>query len=264
MGLKYAIPAAFLLLGAAQARAGDAHLLHYTARLHGLPLLDISYCIAMSDTAYSSSISARTLGLVEFLVHGRSVGHAHGAIDGLHVKPEAYEEHGKLYGENHTVTIAYPHGDPVLQEMTPPLEKYRLPIPPDLLPGAMDGLSAIVLETLVATRTGACQGQAVVYDGFQVRRATTHTAGEEVLKPDAHSIFAGKALRCETQSVMLAGYLKDAPVKRQAKPRLSTAWLGQLSPDGPKLPLRLSFDADFLGDIVVDLDKASTTEGACT
>jgi hypothetical protein len=258
MGLKHAISAALLLLsGAPRARAGDAHLLHYTARLHGLPLLDITFCIALSDTTYASTISARTLGLAEFLVHGRSEGHAHGTIDGLRVKPANYEEQGRLSGEEHKVAIAYPQGDPVLLEMTPPLENSRLPIPPDTLPGAMDGLSAIVLETLAATRTGACQGQALVYDGFQLRRGTTHTAGKEVLKTDPRSIFAGKALRCETESVMLAGYVKDKPIKPQAKPRFSTAWLAPLSPGGPNLPVRLTFDADFLGDIIVDLDRAS-------
>jgi hypothetical protein len=258
MGLKHAISAVLLLgLAARHAQGAEAHLLHYTARLHGLKLLDIDFCIALTDTTYAAAISARTLGLAEFLVHGRSEGHAHGTIDGLRVKPAAYEEQGRLSGEDHKVSIAYPQGDPVLLHMTPPLEKSRLPIPPDTLPGAMDGLSAIALETVVATRTGACQGQALVYDGFQLRRGTTHTAGVEVLKPDPHSIFAGDALRCETESVMLAGYVKDQPIKQQAKPRFSTAWLGSLTPGGPKLPLRLSFDADFLGDIIVDLDRAS-------
>lgn len=260
MSLKHAISAALLLgLAAARAQAAEAHRLHYTARLHGLPLLDITFCIALTDTTYASAISARTLGLAEFLVHGRSEGHSQGTINGLRVKPAAYVEQGRLSGEDHTVAIAYPHGDPVLLQMTPPLEKSRLPIPPDTLPGAVDGLSAIVLETMVATRTGACQGQALVYDGFQLRRATTHTVGMEVLKPDPRSIFAGEALRCETTSAMLAGYLKDQPIKQQAKPRFSTVWLGALSPGGPRLPLRLSFDADFLGDIIVDLDRASET-----
>jgi len=258
MGLKHAISAAvFLGLAGPPAHAAKAHLLHYTARLHGLPLLDITFCIALTDTTYASAISARTLGLAEFLVHGRSEGHAHGTIDGLRVKPAAYAEQGRLSGEDHRVAISYPHGDPVLLEMVPKQEKSRLPIPPDSLPGAMDGLSAIVLETLVATRTGACQGQALVYDGFQLRRGTTHTAGVDVLKPDARSIFAGQALRCETESVMLAGYLKDTPIKPQARPRFSTAWLGALSTGGPDLLVRLTFDADFLGDIIVDLDRAS-------
>ncbi len=252
---------ALLLLAIPATAEAAGTLLHYTARLHGVPLLDITYCLALGPAAYQSSISARTLGLLDFLVHGRSDGRAEGALAGLRVRPAAYEEHGRLSGESHSVAIAYPNGDPVLRHLDPPLEKYRLPIEPDTLPGAMDGLSAIALETLVATRTGACQGQALVYDGFQLRRGTTHTAGTETLKPDTRSIFSGPALRCETESVLLAGYLKDKPVPPQARPRFSTAWLGHLSPDGPMLPLKLSFDADFLGDIIVDLDHAENTAG---
>jgi len=261
--LRHAIVPALFLSGTASAAPTPGHLLHYTARLHGVPLLDISFCMALSGTTYASTLSARTLGLLEFLVHGRSEAHVEGTIDGLHVKPGAYAEHGRLSGEAHSVMIAYPGGEPELREMSPPLEKYRLPIPGDQRRGAMDGLSAIVLESLVATGTGACQGQALVYDGFQLRRATTHTAGTEQLQATPRSIFGGTALRCETQSVMLAGYLKDKPVPPQARPRFSTAWLGRLAPEGPMVPLKLSFDADVLGDIIVDLDHASETSG-CT
>jgi hypothetical protein len=258
---KYHVIALLLICLPPTAGAEGAHVLHYTARLHGVPLLDISYCLALGPSSYASSISARTLGLVEMLVHGRSEGHAAGAIEGVRVKPAAYEETGRLSGEDHSVAIGYKNGDPVLRHMEPPLEKYRLPIPPGDLAGAVDGLSAVALESLVATRSGACQGQALVYDGFQLRRATTRTAGIEVLKPNARSIFSGPALRCDTASEMLAGYLKDKPVPPQARPRFSTAWLGRLSPGGPMLPLKLSFDADFLGDIIVDLDRAGEQPG---
>jgi hypothetical protein len=240
--------------------APAAHLLHYTARLHGIPLLDITFCIALTDTAYDTAIDARTLGIAEFLVHGRALGHAHGSVDGNKVHPAAYEEQGKLSGETHRLVIAYPKGDPVLQLMQPPQDKYRLPVPAADLPGALDGLSALALETLAATRDNACQGEAVVYDGFQLRRATAHTAGFETLKPDKRSIFTGRALRCETTSVMLAGFLKDKAIPPQTRPRYSTAWFGPLTAGGPNLPLKLLFDADILGSIIVDLDRAGTPE----
>lgn len=242
--------------------APEAHLLHYTARLRGVPLLDISFCIAITASSYEAAIDARTLGIAEFLAHARAHGHAQGAIEGAHVHPAGYEEQGKLSGETHRLVIAYPNGDPVLRLMEPPQEKYRLPVPGAALPGALDGLSALTLETLAATRNGACQGEALVYDGFQLRRATARTAGYEMLKPDKRSIFAGRALRCETTSVMLAGYLTDQPIPPQARPRYSTAWFGPLTPGGMDVPIRLSFDADILGNIIVDLDHAGAPETA--
>jgi hypothetical protein len=239
------------------AAGADVNVLHYTARLRGVPLLDITYCLRLDAGRYAAAISARTLGLAEMLVHGRAAGHVAGTIDGSRVKPAAYAEYGRLSGQDYVVVIDYPDGNPVLRLEKPPQIKDRLPIPPADLPGAIDGLSAITLETLVATQTGACQGQALVYDGHQLRRGTTQTAGREPLKLGAGVPITGPALKCQTESVMLAGFKRGDPVASQSKPRHSTAWLGPVVAGGPDLPLRLVFDADFLGDIIVDADTVS-------
>ena len=254
--MKPPLLAALLALCALPAQA-ETDVLHYTARLHGIPLLDVDLCLILDQAQHEAGMVARTVGLVDMLVHGRAAGHVTGAIDGARVKPALYEEHGRLSGETHRVVIAYPAGDPVVQSMVPPQQTYRLPIPPADLPGSIDGLSAIVLETVVASRTQACQGGALVFDGLQLRRATTSTAGHEALARSSRSLFAGDALRCDTVSVMLAGYMKDDPVARQARPRHSRGWLAPLVPGGPALPIRLVFDADMLGDVTVDLDAVS-------
>jgi hypothetical protein len=103
---------------------------------------------------------------------------------------------------------------------------------------------------------------ALIYDGRQLRRTTTHQAGADMLKPRAQSIFSGRALRCDTDSAMLAGFLKSEAVKPQLKPRHSSAWLAPAVPGGPSVPVRISFDAGFVGDIVVDLDAASVVKQA--
>jgi hypothetical protein len=251
------------LIAAAPADGEEPHLLHYTARLLGVPLLDITYCVELGQARYASSIVARTVGLAELLVHGRSTGIAHGSVRDTHVLPTDYAETGRLKGEANHVVIGYDAAGPVLKAMSPPEEKYRVPVPAEKLSGSMDGLAAIALEILVASRTNACQGSALVYDGFQLRRGTTHTIGFQSLKATGRNIFTGQALACATKSEMLGGYLKDKAVEPQAKPRFSTSWLGRLAPDGPMLPIKLSFDADFLGDIVVDLDKTGAGPAGC-
>ena len=246
------------------ARAGETEVLHYTARLRGVALLDFTLCLRLGAQAYAAGITARTVGLAEFLVHGRASGHVEGAIDGARVRPGSYVEHSRLSGEDYVVAIDYPNGDPVLRTETPPQEKYRLPVAPADIRGAIDGLSAIALESLSVARTGGCDGSARVYDGRQVRRATTRTAGSESLTKSARSVFAGTAMRCDTESVMLAGFLKGSSVAGQARARHSSAWLAAATPGGLPMPVRVVFDADFLGDIVVDLDGAShTVTAAC-
>ncbi len=232
-------------------------LLHYTARLRGIAFFDVNYCLRLDATSYDAALNARTLGLADFLVHGRVEGRAQGAVAGNTLIPHGYTEHGRISGEEYNLSLAYPAGAPAVQKITPPAEKYRQPVPASGLAGAVDGMTAIALETLVVTRTHACQGSALVFDGRQLRRLTTHTADQEMLAHSGRSVFAGQALRCDTESVMLAGFLKDQSEARQARPHFSKAWLAAVAPGGPAVPVRFAFDADFLGDILVDLDKVA-------
>ena len=249
--------ALLLAVPAWPARAADTEILHYTARLHGARLLDVTLCLRLDALSYSASMAAHTVGLAEMLVHGRTQAAVDGVIDGIRVKPHAYTDRSRLSGEDYAVTIAYPDGNPVLRMSAPPQAKYRMPVSPADLPGAMDGLSALALQSLVTTRTGNCKGAALIYDGRQLRRATTHAEGREVLESGPHSVFAGPALRCDTDSAMLAGFLKSAGLNGQRDVRHSSSWLAPALPGGPDVPVKITFDADFLGDIIVDLDAVS-------
>ena len=251
---------ALVCAGPRAAEALDATILHYTARLHGIPLLSATVCLRLDASRYSASLSARTLGLAEFLVHGRSEGSVDGMVDAAGLKPRAYAEHGRLSGENHAIAIDYPAGSPILRLSEPPQEEYRLPIPAAILPGSLDGLSTVARQALTATRTGACLPEARVFDGRQVRRLTMRASGTDAFAPSARSIFSGQALRCETDSVMLAGFLKSSTVTSQAKPRHGRLWLAAIVRGGPAVPVRITFDAELLGDVVVDLDAASASK----
>ncbi len=253
-----------LWLAGASAPAVAASVLHYTARLRGIAFFDVTYCLALDSGRYQAVINARTLGLAEMLVHGRVAGRAVGSIAGDAVKPDGYAEYGRISGDSYNLSLDYPSGDPVVRSVSPPPDTYRQVVPPSALAGAIDGMSAIVLETLVVTRTGACQGAALVFDGRQLRRLTTQTGGHDTLERSARLDFSGSALRCDTASVMLAGFLKNKAVGPQASPRFSKAWLAPVLPGGPALPVRFAFDADLLGDIIVDLDHATADPGvAC-
>ncbi len=241
---------------------GAGQTLHYTARLHGVPLFEVSWCLRVEGGAYATRLTARTLGLAEFLVHGRVEGSATGTAVGDALKPREYLEHGRIAGEDFDLAMGFEAGTPVVQREIPPAEKYREPVPAAQLPGSIDGLSAIALDVLATRRSGACHGSALVFDGRQLRRLTTATAGSEMLAPSARSIFTGSALRCDTVSVMLSGFLKDKPVARQARPYHSSAWLAALAPGGLAVPVKFTFDADALGDILVDLDRVDA--GACS
>ncbi len=238
------------------AAAAEPDILHYTIRLHGIALLEGSFCFQMDATAYEAGLVAHTVGLVNLLVHGSSQIHVNGSIDTAgRVEPHAYIEHSRLSGEDYGVAIDFP-GGPVLRTQNPPQERYRLPIPASALPHTIDGLSAVVVQSLAAA-AGRCPGDVRLYDGRQVRLLSMHDGTRDTLGRSGRAVFAGDALRCETDSTMLAGYLKSSSVQSQSKPRHGRLWLAPTRPGGPAVPVRMVFDADAFGDIVIQLDDAS-------
>ena len=253
--------AAFWLLVTAPAQASGAAILHYTARLHGVALLGASFCFQASPERYAITLSARTLGLLDVLVHGRSESSATGLISGGNVQPLAYADRSRLSGEDYVMDITYPGGHAVVRAQSPPQDKYRLPLPAGLLAQSVDGLSAVVVQSLAATQRQACASN-TVYDGRQVRRLEMRQAGSERLAAHSQSAFTGEALRCETVSTMVGGFLKSQPLAEQSKPRRGTLWLAPVEPGGPALPVRMVFDADFWGDVVVEMDGVAAAD-AC-
>ena len=243
------------------ASAAEPDILHYTGRLHGIALMEGSFCFQLNAAAYEAGLTAHTVGLVDFLFHGSSRIHVSGTVDSTGiVKPHAYAEHSRLSGEDYAVLIDFPDGNPVLRKQTPPQERYRLPIPASALPRAIDGLSAVAAQSLAAA-TGRCPGDMRLYDGRQVRLLSMHDGTRDTLRPSGRSVFAGEALRCDTDSTMLAGFLKSGSVQSQSKPRHGKLWLAPARPGGPAVPVRMVFDADAFGDIVIQLDAASRAGG---
>ena len=247
--------AALLWCGIARA---EPDILHYTISLHGIALLEGTFCFQLGAVSYEAGLTAHTVGLVDFLFHGTSDILVDGAIDQGRVRPHTYTEHSRLSGDDYRVAIDFPGDTPVLRAETPPQEKYRLPIPPSALPNAIDGLSAVAAQSLAAAR-GHCPADTRLYDGRQLRLLSMHDGTPDMLQRTGRSVFSGAALRCETDSTMLAGFLKASSVQSQSKPRHGKLWLAPTRPNGPAVPVRMTFDADAFGDIVIQLDAASRT-----
>ena len=75
----------------------------------------------------------------------------------------------------------------------------------------------------------------------------SRTAGMQVLEATSRSVFQGPALRCDFEGRLLAGFPRDEDRARAGRPRSGTAWFAQLSPGGPSLPVRITFETRFFG-----------------
>jgi hypothetical protein len=59
---------------------------------------------------------------------------------------------------------------------------------------------------------------------------------------------------------MLAGFVLDRPHATPGRPRHGSAWFARVQPDGPVLPVRISFETDWFGDVTMVLTAATPQE----
>jgi hypothetical protein len=121
----------------------------------------------------------------------------------------------------------------------------------------LDTLSAMAYLVRAVTDTGKCDGTVRTFDGRRVFEIESRTAGEDILRPDFRSSFAGPTLRCDMKSRQLAGFQHDADEAELKKVLESQAWLAPILPGQPKLPVRVVFSTRFFGAATAYLTEAT-------
>jgi hypothetical protein len=104
-------------------------------------------------------------------------------------------------------------------------------------------------------QTGRCESRMRLFDGRRLSDVEARTVGIETLEPTSRSTFHGPALRCDFEGRLLAGFPSDEDRTRAAQPRGGSAWFAQLSPDGPPLPVRITFETRFFGHATMYLTQ---------
>ena len=104
-----------------------------------------------------------------------------------------------------------------------------------------------------AGTTGRCEGSVRTYEGRRLVEIEAHTAGSEILPPSSRSSFAGKALRCDFSTRLLAGFDPKATAPGQSRPMHGSAWLAPVVAGGAPMVVRVSFETHWVGDAVTEL-----------
>lgn len=246
---------ATLILLARPAMAGDTNvLLHFQAVSHGLAVLRLDAALRLTATGYGLRVSYHTVGLAGFFYPGQEDDSVSGAWDEAGPQPAQYLAEGTWRGHWRQTRLAYHAQIPTLVTAIPPIAQERRPVPPNLLPGTVDTLSALVGLIRRVAATGACDTTVRVFDGRRLSRIEARTGGESTLQPEAGSVFSGAALKCDFTGQMTAGFVFDHPAGEPGRPYQGSAWLARLTPGGPPLPVRLSFQTHWLGDVTMYLE----------
>jgi hypothetical protein len=160
---------------------------------------------------------------------------------------------GHLRGTDRLTRLDYVDGNPVVHALSPPVEQERTPVPPAQTAHTIDTLSAVALLIRQVGQTGTCGGSVTTFDGRRLATQTARAGGEEILPPTDRSIFSGKAFRCDLVGQQLAGFVRNEDEDDLKKPRVGAAWLANLVPGAPPVPVKVIFENKILGKVTLYL-----------
>lgn len=219
----------------------------YAAYAKGLNFLNLDAEYTITPRDYRVRLAYRTAGTVGALVRSEQETRVEGRFVGDRPAPARYFSAGHLRGQQRVTQMDYPAGSPVIRQLQPPNEHEREPVPEAMQTGTVDTVSAMAQLVRQVNATGRCEGRSTTFDGRRLSVLSVRTAGQEVLEPTSRSSYSGPALRCEIEGRLLAGFRTDDRRDEAARPRQGSAWFARVRPDGPLVPVRLTFEAPFAG-----------------
>jgi len=259
-----AVSLALLLPYAAQAQERAPVQLNFAVYAAGLNVVNIQSGVDFGSSGYRIDLSYRTAGVFGLLFHSEIHSFVHGAWSGPSLEPLRFASWGTLRGSTRRTLIDYVRGQPLVRTLEPADDELRDPVPANMQRDTIDTLSAMALLVRQVAATGRCDGHTTTFDGRRLAEITSHTVGDEVLQTEGRSSFSGPALRCDFEGRQLAGFQHDEEAAELHKIHHSSAWLAQVVPGGPKLPVRVVFETHYFGHGTAYLTEAAPGEAQTT
>jgi hypothetical protein len=241
---------ALLLLIPVPAPARDAPGLHATYSLYaaGFHVAEMEATFGIGPRDYQVRLAYHTTGVVSFFHRGQQLNTVIGTWEAGQPQPQEFQSVGVWQGDDKVTLIDYLHGQPLVRRLIPPQDKEREPVPLSLQQNSVDSLSALALLIRRVADTGRCEASAHTFDGNRASEITARTAGEETLPPSDRSIFSGKTLRCDFLGQMLAGFLHEDSSPYDRRPLHGSAWLAEMVPGEPPVPVQMQFETRWFGE----------------
>ena len=259
--MRHRLAIAVLLAALGQVPASRAQTvtqLHagYDIYARGLDVAELEAGFGIGPRGYQMQMAYHTTGLVGMLFHGRQLSTVEGLWAGERPVPLRFMGDGVWRGQPRRTLIDYVRGQPAIRTLLPPNEVEREPVPPELQANTVDTLSALAMLMRNVQDSGRCEASVNTFDGRRLAKISARTGGEEALESTSRSIFSGRALRCDFEGMQLAGFVKDADQDELRRPQHGSAWLAQVMPGAPRLPVRITFETRWFGPATMYLVKA--------
>jgi Protein of unknown function (DUF3108) len=236
--------------------------LDYDTYAAGLEVMQMHAFFGLGPWNYRIDIDYHTTGLVGLLYRGHQVNTVRGNWDGAAAQPLEFFGSGVWRGKQRLTLIDYDHGRPDIRQLVPPQDSEREPVPEALQLHTVDTLSALAQLMRAVQQTRSCDTESRTYDGRRVLDVVAHTGGEEELSPTGRSHFSGPALRCDFEGREIAGFLFGEDDPEHRRPLHGSAWLANIVPGGPPLPVRIAFQTRWFGLATMYLTHAGDPDAA--
>lgn len=257
------IPAVVLVGGAVAALAPSAAAaekvrLGYAIYAGGFEVLQASILLDVGRDDYEVEVSAETQGLIGTFFPWRNLSRSVGLIREGEAEPRSHRQSGTWRGRERAVSLDYDGSGGVTADVRPPDDPAeRDPVPPEMVPGTTDPLSA-VLSVAGAVAVGrGCSETVPVFDGRRRYDLTFKEMGSRNLPPSKYSVFSGAAVQCQVTSKVLAGnWKKDGGAVSDDEKRKPVALMLAPVVEGmPPVPVRLEGESRF-GEVIMHLTSA--------
>jgi hypothetical protein len=227
----------------------------YEVYAAGMTVLQLDAEIEFSATGYHFTTIARTRGLAAAFVPGEQATRVIGSWAGAVASPASYAADGLWRGRTRRTVLQWRDGDPVIGDLQPANDEEREAVPIDLQRGTIDALSALAQLSRSIAQTGACDAQAMVFDGRRRSDYVSRTAGRELIRP-WRDAWHGEALRCAFEGRLVAGFRRDRS-RDEAAPQLGTAWLAPPFAGAAPVPVRVEIPSRWFGTATAILLRAA-------
>jgi hypothetical protein len=240
-----------LLCLAAPARA-ESIAATYTVHAAGLTVMELHAVLDLTEQGYSVELRTRLRGVASIFGDGQQVTRVSGIWAPAGVQPLRYVADGVWRGEARRTVLEWPGGQPAVRLMVPPNEAEREPVPAMATRGTMDSLSALALLIHQVQRSGTCDARANVYDGRRLSEMSGRTEGLEQFPP-SRGEWSGRAVKCRFEGRQTAGFRRDDGGEEARRPQGGIAWVAEVQPGRPPLPVRVEAPSRWFGTVTARL-----------
>ncbi len=246
---------ALLLLHPAASKASER--LRYAVYAAGFNILTIDATADIADQGYRIDLAYSTVGVLGTFFPSTIQSFVHGSWTDTGPLPTRFASWGTARGRNRRTVLDFVARQPVVVELEPAVEEDRETVPRGVERDSIDTLSGMAYVVRAFARSGSCDGNAKLFDGRRVLEVRARPAGLETLAPDFRSTFSGPAFRCDFEGRQTAGFLKEMSEADRNKLHLNRAWFASLRPGAIAMPVRVDFEARFIGAATAYLNQAA-------